>query len=49
MAASIFGRERDRMRDLSTISLQSGRCLGSGWSSMSSENHYYLRRPLYCV
>ena len=43
-AASIFGRDRDRMREMSTTSLQSDRSLGSGRSSMSSDNHYYPAR-----
>lgn len=42
--ASIFGRDRDRMREMSTTSLQSDRSLGSGRSSMSSDNHYYPAR-----
>ena len=42
---SIFsGRDRDRAREMSQISLQSDRSLGSGRSSMSSENHYYPAR-----
>lgn len=42
---SIFSnRERDRMRGMSTTSLQSDRSLGSGRSSMSSDNHYYPAR-----
>ena len=42
---SIFsGRDRDRVREMSTTSLQSDRSLGSGRSSMSSENHYYPAR-----
>jgi hypothetical protein len=44
-AASIFsGRDRDRVREMSTTSLQSDRSLGSGRSSMSSDNHYYPAR-----
>ena len=43
-AASIFGRDRDRMKEMSTTSLQSDRSLGSGRSSMSSDNHYYPAR-----
>jgi hypothetical protein len=43
-AASIFGRDRDLMREMSTTSLQSDRSLGSGRSSMSSDNHYYPAR-----
>ena len=42
--ASIFGRDRDRMREMSTTSLQSDRSLGSGRSSMSSDNHYFPAR-----
>ncbi|KAH8996727.1 hypothetical protein EDB92DRAFT_1933646 [Lactarius akahatsu] len=42
---SIFSnRERDRVREMSTTSLQSDRSLGSGRSSMSSDNHYYPAR-----
>ncbi|KAI0300157.1 hypothetical protein B0F90DRAFT_1630116 [Multifurca ochricompacta] len=41
---SIFGRDRDRVREMSTTSLQSDRSLGSGRSSMSSDNHYYPAR-----
>ena len=42
---SIFNnRERDRGRGMSTASLQSDRSLGSGRSSMSSDNHYYPAR-----
>lgn len=42
---SIFsGRDRDRAREMSMTSLQSDRSLGSGRSSMSSENHYYPAR-----
>jgi predicted nucleic acid-binding Zn-ribbon protein len=42
---SIFsGRDRDRVREMSTASLQSDRSLGSGRSSMSSDNHYYPAR-----
>jgi predicted nucleic acid-binding Zn-ribbon protein len=37
-------RERDRVRGMSTTSLQSDRSLGSGRSSMSSDNHYYPAR-----
>src|SRR5258708_37742923 len=43
-AASLFGRDRDRMKEMSTTSLQSDRSLGSGRSSMSSDNHYYPAR-----
>ena len=44
-AVSVFsGRDRDRAREMSTTSLQSDRSLGSGRSSMSSENHYYPAR-----
>ncbi|KAI0002585.1 hypothetical protein BJV74DRAFT_882197 [Russula compacta] len=44
-AVSIFsGRDRDRVKEMSTTSLQSDRSLGSGRSSMSSENHYYPAR-----
>jgi hypothetical protein len=39
---SIFNR--DRAREMSTTSLQSDRSLGSGRSSMSSDNHYYPAR-----
>jgi hypothetical protein len=42
--ASIFSRDRDRVREMSTTSLQSDRSLGSGRSSMSSDNHYYPAR-----
>ena len=41
---SIFTRDRDRVREMSTTSLQSDRSLGSGRSSMSSDNHYYPAR-----
>ena len=42
---SIFSnRDRDRVRGMSTTSLQSDRSLGSGRSSMSSDNHYYPAR-----
>jgi hypothetical protein len=42
---SIFSRDRDRVREMSTTSLQSDhRSLGSGRSSMSSDNHYYPAR-----
>jgi len=42
---SIFsGRDRDRVREMSTASLLSDRSLGSGRSSMSSDNHYYPAR-----
>ena len=42
---SIFsGRDRERVREMSTTSLQSDRSLGSGRSSMSSDNHYYPAR-----
>ena len=41
---SIFSRERDRVRGMSSTSLQSDRSLGSGRSSMSSDNHYYPAR-----
>jgi Meiotic cell cortex C-terminal pleckstrin homology len=37
-------RDRDRLRGMSTTSLQSDRSLGSGRSSMSSDNHYYPAR-----
>jgi hypothetical protein len=44
-AVSVFsGRDRDRVREMSTTSLQSDRSLGSGRSSMSSDNHYYPAR-----
>jgi len=44
-AVSVFsGRDRDRAREMSMTSLQSDRSLGSGRSSMSSENHYYPAR-----
>ena len=44
-AVSIFsGRERERVREMSTTSLQSDRSIGSGRSSMSSDNHYYPAR-----
>ncbi|KAI9463019.1 hypothetical protein F5148DRAFT_1313626 [Russula earlei] len=42
---SIFsGRDRDRVKGMSTTSLQSDRSLGSGRSSVSSDNHYYPAR-----
>ena len=42
-AVSVFNR--DRVREMSTTSLQSDhRSLGSGRSSMSSDNHYYPAR-----
>ncbi|KAI0254640.1 hypothetical protein BJV78DRAFT_934674 [Lactifluus subvellereus] len=37
-------RDRDRVRGMSTTSLQSDRSLGSGRSSISSDNHYYPAR-----
>jgi predicted nucleic acid-binding Zn-ribbon protein len=44
-AVSIFsGRDRERVREMSTTSLQSDRSIGSGRSSMSSDNHYYPAR-----
>jgi len=44
-AVSIFsGRDRERVREMSTTSLQSDRSIRSGRSSMSSDNHYYPAR-----
>jgi hypothetical protein len=44
-AVSVFsGRDRERVREMSTTSLQSDRSIGSGRSSMSSDNHYYPAR-----
>jgi Meiotic cell cortex C-terminal pleckstrin homology len=43
-AAHAIFSGRDRLRGMSTTSLQSDRSLGSGRSSMSSDNHYFPAR-----